>query len=523
MDATAVFLDGNNMTELVNPGFIGRRRVREVFLNSSMIRRVTNYSFEGLTEVRVIHLEDNHIEELVGNEFSGLDHLSELYLQNNFITAIGETTFAHLKALSVLRLDGNLLTSFPVWELVNNPLLVGVYLARNMWACDCNYVRPFVAWQAKLGSKFIDADNLRCVADHFRGEALATMTNIVCGDETLTPDFQSGSLALDYTPILVSVLLAVLIIIIGYLVAFTFRKTIKDWMFRSSSPDKNSTIYSKDKLFDVFISYALDDAEFVEQNFAQNLEHGATSYRLCLHQRDFPPTTPLSDTVSVAVESSTRAIVVLSRAYLANQWTNIRAAFMEAIKANNTKVVFIQLEEVDMSGAADLRHLFEDSPVVKWLDPGFWNKLRYFLPEPVYLTFHRNVTMRGTLQTSNLYQPVLGGAQGDQSCIVAAPQKPEHPYQPAPSQYGSEHTYHSIDNNHIYHTLDPGSNPNLFLQFQGMPVGGGGLGLPNRVFINQNLDLSVAQPQVQTMHRAVQHVLPEHGVAVRHSAAMTTF
>jgi len=132
------------------------------------------------------------------------------------------------------------------------------------------------------------------------------------------------------------------------------------------------------------------------------------------------------------------------------------------------------------------------------------------------------VTMRGTLQTSNLYQPVLGGAQGDQSCILAAPQKPEHPYQPAPSQYGSEHTYHSIDNNHIYHTLDPGSNPNLFLQFQGMPVGGGGLGLPNRVFINQNLDLSVAQPQVQTMHRAVQHVLPEHGVPVRHSAAMTT-
>ena len=57
MDATAVYLDGNNMTELANPGFIGRRRVRAVYLNNSMIVRVTNYSFEGLTEVRYFHTE----------------------------------------------------------------------------------------------------------------------------------------------------------------------------------------------------------------------------------------------------------------------------------------------------------------------------------------------------------------------------------------------------------------------------------------------------------------------------------
>ena len=52
MDATSVHLDGNNMSELVNPGFIGRRRITTVFLNNSQIRVVTNYSLEGLTEVR---------------------------------------------------------------------------------------------------------------------------------------------------------------------------------------------------------------------------------------------------------------------------------------------------------------------------------------------------------------------------------------------------------------------------------------------------------------------------------------
>ena len=55
MDATTVHLDGNNMSELINPGFIGRRRITTVFLNNSQIRMVTNYSLEGLTEVRDIY------------------------------------------------------------------------------------------------------------------------------------------------------------------------------------------------------------------------------------------------------------------------------------------------------------------------------------------------------------------------------------------------------------------------------------------------------------------------------------
>merc|ERR1719434_102834 len=204
-------------------------------------------------------------------------------------------------------------------------------------------------------------------------------------------------------------------IVVGYLLAFTFRSSIKEWLYRQTkgtTAGKATSVYNdKDKLFDVFISYSVEDRDFVEQSFAPNLEHGATSYRLCLHQRDFPPTTPVFDTVSVAVESSARALVVLSRPYLSSQWSQIRAPFISSIMANNSKVVFIQLEEVgeaEVNQFPDLKHLMDDSPLVKWGDPGFWNKLRYFLPEPVYLTFHRNVTMRGTLQSSNLYQAVLG-------------------------------------------------------------------------------------------------------------------
>jgi Leucine-rich repeat (LRR) protein len=124
MDATTVYLDGNNMTELVNPGFIGRKRVHTIYLNNSLIQHVTNFSFEGLANLRVLHLENNLIERLEGTEFTGLDKLKELYLQNNMLVSVAADTFESLRSLAVLRLDGNLLTNFPVWELTKNPLLV---------------------------------------------------------------------------------------------------------------------------------------------------------------------------------------------------------------------------------------------------------------------------------------------------------------------------------------------------------------------------------------------------------------
>ena len=416
------------------------------------------------------------------------------------LQGIAAETFASLKSLSILRLDGNLLNNFPVWELASNPALTAIFLANNLWSCQCDFLSNLLLYQKKVGNAMLDRSEVRCVSDHYLGEAVTPLDNVICADQPSSSDYQTVSKVdpMNYTPILVSVLLAVVMIIVGYLVAFTFRRSIKEWLYSKTKlgGTKNNAVYSnKDKLFDVFISYSVADRDFVEQRFAPNLEHGATSYRLCLHQRDFPASTPVFDTVSVAVESSARALIVLSRSYLSLEWTQIRAPFISSIMNNNTKVVFVQLEDVsheEISVYQDFKHLLGDSPIVKWGDPGFWNKLRYFLPEPVYLTFHRNVTMRGTLQSSNLYQSVLGNqldsngvilsrhssnctAECHSSSSTAASQQHQQQQQQggkceqyAGTVYSLDHTYHSIDNNHIYHTLDPasglGSSSNLYLQ-----------------------------------------------------------
>ena len=68
---------------------------------------------------------------------------------------------------------------------------------------------------------------------------------------------------------------------------------------------------------------------------------------------------------------------------------------------------------------------------------------RYFLPEPAFLTFQRNITLRNHQRATLPPVPVYQSSQQLQG---------------HQSQYGvhyKHHVYHSIPDNHIYHTLEP--------------------------------------------------------------------
>jgi Leucine-rich repeat (LRR) protein len=139
MDATHVYLDGNNLGELSDHVFIGRKNMVTLFLNDSKINAVQNYTFNGLNALQVLHLESNHITKLHGFEFEQLTLLKELYLQNNEISFINNITFLPLRFLQILRLDGNRLMEFPIWQLQANSYLVEVSLSGNRWQCRCQF------------------------------------------------------------------------------------------------------------------------------------------------------------------------------------------------------------------------------------------------------------------------------------------------------------------------------------------------------------------------------------------------
>ncbi|CAL4124847.1 unnamed protein product, partial [Meganyctiphanes norvegica] len=83
MDATIVYMDGNQLPILSPHHFIGHVNMHSLYLNRSQVEIIQNRTFHGLSSLKKLHLEDNVIEYLEGFEFEHLYHLRELYLHNN--------------------------------------------------------------------------------------------------------------------------------------------------------------------------------------------------------------------------------------------------------------------------------------------------------------------------------------------------------------------------------------------------------------------------------------------------------
>ena len=199
----------------------------------------------------------------------------------------------------------------------------------------------------------------------------------------------------------------------------------------------------------MYVSYAKTDADFVDHNLAPTLEHGPrATYRLCLHHRDFPQDSSIYDTVSLASESSAKILIVLSKAYLAEEWCAVRQVISDCIMKNGRQLVILCLDNV----SDELRILAPELlpyPCIKWGSNGFMNKLRFFLPEPVHTTFQRSVTMRSIQQqqqNEHLYHYIA-----------------EYPRQPQLQQQQQQQQQHEQQ---IYHTLQEAKTNFALLRHQ---------------------------------------------------------
>lgn len=155
MDATELYLDGNNFQDLNSHIFIGKKNLRALYLNSSQISTIRNKTFNGLRSLEILHLENNLIEQIHGFEFADLGAtLREIYLQNNKLIFIKTDSFP--PTTSVIRLDGNLLVNFPVWELTKtNGHLNSIMISQNPWTCNCDFISALRRWISSLTNTIV--------------------------------------------------------------------------------------------------------------------------------------------------------------------------------------------------------------------------------------------------------------------------------------------------------------------------------------------------------------------------------
>ncbi|XP_044012047.1 toll-like receptor Tollo [Aphidius gifuensis] len=414
MDATKLYLDGNDLRIISSHAFIGRKKLRVLFLNASNIEMVQNRSFNGLRDLQNLHLEENKIRELRGHEFEGLDTLKILCLQKNKISVIENNTFVPLYSLKYLYLQNNYLTTFQVWVL---PETINVALANNPWSCDCGYLEEYRQWIFAEKNHVIDQFEIRCLFNltnfEVYGEKIfndfkyvsrvihdKSNDNITCMGITniknrntisgnLTKTIIEKQLFEDYLPLLVSNLTVFLLILLFCVLIFIFWHEFRVWFhskfgvrifYRNTEFERED----REKLFDAFVSYSSKDEAFVIEELAPVLELGNPSYKLCLHYRDFPVGDFIADTIVQAVESSKRTIIVLSENFIKSEWCrfDFKSAHHQVLRDRRRRLILVIVGDVPQGDLdPDIRLYLKTNTYLQWGDKLFWEKLRFALPD----------------------------------------------------------------------------------------------------------------------------------------------
>ena len=388
MDASEVYLDGNDFRNLSSHSFLGRKHLLMLFVNGSNINTLDNGTFSGLSRLIALHLEDNHLVALRGHEFKGLDLLRQLYIHNNLLQYIHQHTFATLSHLEVLTLHNNQLINFPVWRLVDNPYLTSVSLSENLWTCESQFVDSFDIWLSGNLRKVSDGDKINCFPPD-----RDTGGHLILGYNSTTYTNSSISSTVVHTMTFDSMLHPLIaigvafVLVVSILVVVLCRKSLKVWLhsqFGLRVCQSSSTNDDKDKLYDAFISYSSKDEVWVNQVLAAELEHGERPYRTCLHYRDFPITAYTTESIIDAAESAQRVIIILSRNFIENEWCRFqfKSAHHEIVKKKRKNMIVIVLGEISLRDLdPDLRLYLKSETCIYSSDKQFWEKLRFAMPD----------------------------------------------------------------------------------------------------------------------------------------------
>lgn len=461
MEATQLYLDGNDIKMLPSHAFIGRKRLKILYLNSSNIEIIHNRTFNGLRELEVLHLDHNSLTTIEGQEFNGLDNLRELYVNNNKIKAIGKEMFNHMQKLQILHLHHNALVTLSVWKI--NRAITTITLSYNPWSCDCEFTEMFREWTKKVSS-ITDLSNIKCVysknnttdigvynesvfEDPKYGfkiieengticTGLPSINNSINGNLTSTKTIISND-ETNYVAVIVGILVGFLLLVLVTIIICKYSHGIRALVYarfgiKLCSKDVNHD--DREKLYDAFVSYSSKDEAWVTEKLAPMLEHADPSYKLYLHYRDFPVGGYIGDNIIQAVESSRRTIMVLSENFIKSEWSRFefKSAHHQVLRDRRKRLIVVLLGEVSKKELdPDIRLYLKANKYLRTSDKLFWEKLKFALPKVRDKQRHRGMPSPGadTVPMHRNHHPRshLGALPPPPGVHGAHPVLPPHP------------------------------------------------------------------------------------------------
>lgn len=402
-DVTELYLDGTNLIDLSSNSFIDKRNLAVFYGNNSNIQMIHNGTFNHLQRLMILHLANNKLQRLNGFEFNSLENLRELYLQHNKLTFIDTRTFQELKKLEVIQLHDNKLINFEIWQLTYNPYLATISLSENLWSCDCHYLNKLQIYLQSNTEKIIDLSRMTCVYNNYTN-SLQEKNGTIC-------TLKDGMSSIAYTKQIEDLLPFLLVATCAFvgcfgliLGIFCYRHELKIFIYNNcaqlfvcccgyKSSEFLNDYNDKDRLYDAYVIYSLQDDNFVTQGLTNVLENDI-GYRMCLHYRDFNlnANNYIADTICEAIDNSKRAILVLSKNFLYNEWGRFefKGAIHEVLKRRRKLIIVLYGDIPQKDLDADIRLYLKTNLCLEWDDKKFWQKLRLALPSQIGKTTNKH-------------------------------------------------------------------------------------------------------------------------------------
>ncbi|KAF0045566.1 toll-like receptor 21 [Scophthalmus maximus] len=378
-------LDGqrpHGLTLLPRAFFRGLHSLKSLYLTQNNLIALAADAFDDLTGLRFLTLDSCcvGVTKLQPGVFKNLRNLTILIVENMGIQNFSKEVFGNLTRLSVLHLNRNIMQSINVDALQNLTKLQYLDIRGIPLTCTCqnsllqNWTRNNpkvqvvllynVPCQHDAKFKFYNFDSKVCYID--LGKYLFLSTAVVIFLFTLSP---------------------ILYVKLYWKMKYSY------YVFRSWFGEKWRRLREEEENceYDAFISYNSFDEQWVMEQLIPNLEGNGSSFKLCLHHRDFELGRNIVDNIVSAVYSSRKTICVVSRNFLQSEWCSleIQLASYRLFDEHRDVLLLVFLEPISerqLSSYHRMRKVMLKKTYLQW--PGsdctnpmqaqdlFWNHLR---------------------------------------------------------------------------------------------------------------------------------------------------
>ncbi|XP_028897761.2 protein toll-like [Zeugodacus cucurbitae] len=326
-----------------------------------------------------LDITHNRFFELPSNLTFGYANVTRLYAAHNRLENIQS---AHLPPqLQLLDVRSNRLArlsnSFILHHLNESATLQQLYLSENPWLCDCDAEQLMYAVRAHR-KRIPDVALLAC-ANLQNTSLLKARYAEVCVPASVR--------RLRLLWLLFSLSLAVIVLISLLALYYKYYLELHVWLYAHNMFLCCIREYEldKEKTFDAFISYAHQDAHFVNNILLPGLEQFEPKFRVCTHERNWLAGAYIPEQIIESVAQSRRTIIVLSQHFIASDWARMefRTAHQCALNERRARIIIIKYGElIDLTTLdKELRAYLDMNTYLEWVEhPWFWSKLRYAMP-----------------------------------------------------------------------------------------------------------------------------------------------